>query len=213
MKHSRVKLSTNGVRPMRQLTKMSNTSTSSTYILLCLFLSLLLTKSLNRSPQFIQISARHAPINPKIPPLAPTDIKFGKKMALSIVPPIPGATNKSILAKKPWHCSMAFPINHSASIFRVKWMSPAWRNIADSTRHACPSCTIKRLSFAPISTNVAELGPSIGFTDMGSSVQLSFLAMDVIMHAVQIVRMIYVKNGLFFPVVFSSTHSNHALYL
>ncbi len=121
----RVKLSTKGVNPSTLFTKTSPAKARSTKICLCLLS--LFTKLLKSNPQFKQISATHAPIGsryisshfyiniagkisnagsnlpmrPNIPPLAPTDIISGRKIALKIVPPIAGTTNRSILAAKP----------------------------------------------------------------------------------------------------------------
>lgn len=81
-----VKLSINGVKPMRQLTTMSKKSIIKTLAWLSLA-PRSLTKSLKNKFQFIVISDRQAPIKPKIPPLAPTVMYSGKKIALKMIPP------------------------------------------------------------------------------------------------------------------------------
>ena len=65
----------------------------------------------------MQMSAIQAPMRPKIPPLAPTLIYSGRKIADKIVPPTAGMMNSIAAAANPWHCSTALPINHNA----LKW--------------------------------------------------------------------------------------------
>lgn len=133
------------------------------------------------------ISARQAPIKPKIPPDAPTETMFGRKMALKMVPPIPGTTNRSRLEKKPWHCSTALPTNHKASMFNTKWMRPACNTMAEMILQTSPFCTINRDSFAPMVTRVSALGPNIGFTEKGSRTH-PFAAIDISKNALQTIR-------------------------
>ena len=66
----------------------------------------------------MQMSAIQAPIRPKIPPLAPTLIYSGRKIADKIVPPTAGMMNSIAAAANPWHCSTALPINHNALKFK-----------------------------------------------------------------------------------------------
>ena len=62
----------------------------------------------------MHMSAIQAPMRPKIPPLAPTLIYSGRKIADKIVPPTAGMMNSIAAAANPWHCSTALPINHNA---------------------------------------------------------------------------------------------------
>lgn len=81
-------------------------------------LPLSLTKSEKINFQFIKMSDRHAPINPKIPPEAPTEMYSGRNMALSTVPPIAGRIKRIMAGMNPWLCSTAEPMNQSASMLR-----------------------------------------------------------------------------------------------
>lgn len=51
--------------------------------------------------QFMMISAKQAPMRPNIPPLAPTEIFFGKKIALITVPPTAGIKKMIREGKNP----------------------------------------------------------------------------------------------------------------
>lgn len=68
---------------------------------LCRFLLPFFTKSLNKMFQFMMISAKQAPMRPNIPPLAPTEIFFGKKIALITVPPTAGIKKMIREGKNP----------------------------------------------------------------------------------------------------------------
>lgn len=97
-----VKLSTKGVRPMRQLITISKVSHHNTFMCRNLIPWLLSFNSvLNSRFQFDKISAIHAPISPKIPPEAPTLMYSGNDIADIIVPPMAGMTNKPAVARKP----------------------------------------------------------------------------------------------------------------
>lgn len=160
----------------------------------------------------MKISAKQAPINPKIPPLAPTEIIVGKNIALKIDPPTAGTTNIIIQEINPWEISIADPTKYNAAILSTKCMNPACNTMADNKRHTSPSCTINKLSLAPIKVRVSALGPIIGFTENGSIFQ-PLMAIEANMKPEQIIMMMYVKKGRFLPVDFSLTVSNQALYL
>ena len=42
----------------------------------------------------------------------------GRKMALGMILPTAEMIKKMVAAANPWHCSTAFPMNHSAVIVR-----------------------------------------------------------------------------------------------
>ena len=203
----RVKLSTYGVSPIKQLRAMSRNRNTTTIICRLRF-PFSVTKSENRCFQFIKISERQAPIKPKIPPDAPTVMYSGRKIALSIVPPMAGTMKRIAAAMLPWVVSIALPTNQMARLFMKKCTRPAWRMADEMRRQTSFSMTIRYESFAPIRIRVSELGPIIGFTARGSMTQ-PFNANDTANATEHVTSRKYVKNGWFTPFLLEASKSAH----